>query len=66
MKTKKEMKKEIENMVAGLPGREYQKAIIMKIGRDYVHFLSLYEGSKKQKITIENFYKTKDLFDMAE
>jgi hypothetical protein len=61
-KTKSEMRQDIKNMVSGLPGREYQKSVIGKIGRDYVHFLSLYEGSKPQKIEIEKFYSTKDLY----
>lgn len=62
-KTKSEMRKEIRAMVSGLPGSEYQHSIITKVGRDYVHFISLYEGSKPQKIEIETFYAHRDLYD---
>lgn len=64
-KTKKEMRQAIKDMVAGLPGREYQKAVIGKIGRDYIHFVSLYEGSPTGKVTIEDFFRTRDLFENA-
>jgi hypothetical protein len=60
--TKSEMRKELKSWLSGKPGSEYQQSLIMKIGRDYVTFLSLYEGSKIQKIEIEKFYETRNLY----
>ena len=65
-KTKSEMRNEIKAMVAGLPNRDYDKCHIIKIGRDYITFVSLYEGSKIQRVSIESFYSTRNLFADAE
>ena len=64
-KTKSEMRKEVEAKFARIPGREYQHACVGKIGRDYIHFVSLYEGSHKGKILIEDFIRTGSLFECA-
>jgi hypothetical protein len=63
MKTKSEMKKEFEEMMARTPGRELQHALVTKIGREYIHFISLYEGSKKMKVAIGDYYKTGSLHE---
>ena len=34
-------------------GRLY---MFLKLARDYIHMISLYEGSRPFKVTIDNFY----------
>ena len=53
---KAEMKKEIESYMEGKPNWDIGTMHVIKIGRDYVHTISLYEGSKAEKIEIEDFY----------
>ena len=55
--SKSEMRKEIKSYMSGKPNYDVRTALhVTKIGRDYVHMISLYEGSKPEKMTIEDFY----------
>ena len=51
-----EMRNEIKSWLKGVPSWTFREMMVDKIGRDYVHTLSLYEGSKIEKVTIEEFY----------
>lgn len=54
---KSEMIKEIKSYMSGKPNYDVRSSLhVSKIGRDYVHVISLYEGSKPEKIAIEDFY----------
>ena len=54
---KSEMKKEIESYMSGKPNYDVRQTLhVFKIGRDYIHMISLYEGSRPFKVTIDNFY----------
>lgn len=55
--TSKEMRAEIKSWVSGLPNREWDRTLVVRIGTRYVTTLSLYSGSRKQKTTIEDYYK---------
>ena len=55
--TKSKMRNEIKSYMSGKPNYDVRTALhVTKIGRDYVHMISLYEGSKPEKINIEDFY----------
>lgn len=60
-KTKKQMRAKINELFSRIPNRDYDKCHIMSVGRDYIHFISLYEGSKPEKVQIKSFYETRDL-----
>jgi len=62
MITKSEMRKEIKALFASRPNHDYNQCHIIGVGRDYIHFVSLHEGAKKQKIDIETFHRTGSLF----
>lgn len=54
---KSEMRNEIKSYMSGKPNYDVRTALhVTKIGRDYVHMISLYEGSKPEKMNIEDFY----------
>ena len=58
----KEMQRELKAWLAGIPGREWQHSLILSIGRQYVHYVSLYQGCRSGKIDIGTFYETKNLY----
>ena len=54
---KSEMRKEIESYMSGKPNYDVRQTLhVFKIGRDYIHMISLCEGSRPFKVTIDNFY----------
>ncbi len=61
--TRDMMRAQIRAMVSGLPGSEYQHSIITKVGRDYVHYISLRDG-QHGRIRIEDFFASRDLYQI--
>ena len=55
--TKKQMKEKITGWLKDLPGREWNKSIILSIGSKYVHVVPLYLGPKIEHIEIEEFFE---------
>ena len=57
MKTTKEMKKEIKDYMSVKPNYDLnQTTHVSKIGTKYITLVSLCEGCRKSKISIEKFY----------
>lgn len=58
MITKKEMRKAINEYVASLQNREMSPSCVFgTVGTKYVHFFSLYQGTRDWKRTIEDVYE---------
>ena len=54
--TNKEMRQAIKGWVAGIPGREWNKAIITSIGTKFVTEISLYDNGGTIKTPITDYY----------